>query len=57
MKEYSFTLLLLHGSIYYLLLHYTIVIIANIPGEKNIFKKKFPLRFQDYYRLSLNKKS
>ena len=57
MKEYSFTLLLLRGSIYYLLLHYTIVIIANVPGEKNIFKKKFPLRFQDYCRLSLNKKS
>ena len=57
MKEYSLTLLLLHGSIYYLLLHCTSVIIANFPGEKNIFKKKFPPRFQDYCRLSVNKKS
>ena len=56
MKEYSLTLLLLHGSIYYLLLHYASVIIANCPGEKNIFKKKFPPRFQDYCRLSVNKK-
>lgn len=34
-------LLLVYGSMYYLLLHYTSVIIANFPGEKNILKKKF----------------